>query len=105
MLILNQKETAIIDSDGFSRFTITQDAIGHYHGYIIGAYTSEGKEPVMLGYYLDQDEAKEVLSEFFQYLIRGEEYYCFPQQADGFVFREKDYRQRKREQVNSLLGR
>lgn len=80
MLILNQWETAVINSDGYVCYAMKQES----HGYMIGAYTVDNSaDPVRLGWYCEKDEAKEVLFELFDAMNRAEDYYCFPEQYDS----------------------
>ena len=84
MLILNQRESAIIESSAYHCYAIVQDQ----HGYMIGAFVSgRNEDPVRLGWYCEKEEASEVLLELFDALNRNEDSFCFPQQYETIKYR------------------
>lgn len=84
MLILNQRETAIINSAAYNCYAIVQEQ----HGFLIGAFvTGRNDDPIRLGWYCEQEEAKEVLLELYDALNRNEDSFCFPQQYDTMKYR------------------
>ena len=77
MYILNQRETAFVDSGTFGMFAITKDS----PGYLVGAYKAKDTDAVRLGWYIEKDEAQEALYELFDALNRWDDSFCMPQRV------------------------
>ena len=87
MLIMNQRETAFIDSSTFGLYSITKES----PGYLVGAYNAKNTDPVRLGWYIEKDEAQEALFELYDAINRGDDSFCMPQRVRESVVNSQIY--------------